>query len=239
MWAPLLPAAVSAGYRVIAIDQRGYSPGARPKGVGSYLVPELITDVIAIADVAGFRRFHLVGHDWGCVVGWSVAIQHPERVTSWAALSIPHPAALGSVGDEPPAYIRFFQTPWLPELTLSWGGLSLLRNGVYAEMRPEQRDEYVAVFSEPGALTAALDWYRAIPSGEPFADASLQVEPPTLFLWGSGEPWVDVAARERQLAFIRGSYEELELDAGHWLIEEQEEQVVDAILSHLGQASDR
>ena len=113
---------------------------------------------------------------------------------------------------------------------MTWG-LLLLDDGVVS---PEQRDEYLAVFSEPGALTAVLNWYRAIGvSLGAIGDASRAVEPPVLFLWGSGEFWVDDAARERQRPLIQGRYAELEIDAGHFLIEEQEEQVVDAILSHL------
>jgi pimeloyl-ACP methyl ester carboxylesterase len=239
MWTPLLQAAASEGFRVVAFDQRGYSPGARPDEVSEYEVPELVADVLAVADALELERFHLVGHDWGCVVGWSVAIQHPDRVTSWAALSIPHPAALPPVGDDPPAYIRFFQTPWLPELTLTWGGLAAMRNGFYTSMSPQLREEYVAVFSEPGALTAALNWYRAIGASlGALGDGPVQVAPPVLFLWGSGEFWVDDAARARQRPLIEGRYAELELDAGHFLIEEQQEQVVDAILSHLRQASE-
>ncbi len=141
MWTPLLAAAASNGFRVVAFDQRGYSPGARPDDVSSYAVPALADDVLAVADALGFRRFHLVGHDWGCVVGWSVTTQHPDRVISWAALSIPHPAALPSLGGDPPAYIRFFQTPWLPELTLTWGLSMLLRGERDIGMSPEQREE--------------------------------------------------------------------------------------------------
>ena len=229
MWTPLLEAAAASGRRAVAFDQRGYSPGARPESAAAYTVPQLVEDVLAVADAMGFERFHLVGHDWGCVVGWSVAIQHPDRVITYAALSIPHPGALPSVGDDPPAYIRLFQTPWVPELLLTWGGLRLLRAG-YAPMSPEQRDEYLAVFAEPGALTAGLNWYRAIGTslgsleGQP-----LEVRPPVLFLWGSGEFWVDVTARERQRPFMAGPYDELEVDAGHWLIEEREAEVVAAI----------
>ncbi len=138
------------------------------------------------------------------------------------------------MGDDPPAYIRFFQTPWLPELTMTWGLSMLLDDGVDIEMSDEQREEYLAVFSEPGAWTAALNWYRALGASlGAIGDASPVVEPPVLFLWGSGEFWVNDAARERQRPLIQGRYAELEIDAGHFLIEEREEQVVDAILSHL------
>jgi pimeloyl-ACP methyl ester carboxylesterase len=237
MWTGLLEAAASEGFRAVAFDQRGYSPGSRPDPVSAYAVPELVADVVAVADAAGFATFHLVGHDWGCVVGWAVAAQHPERVRSWAALSIPHPGVLlASVRDDPPAYIRFFQTPWLPELVFTWGGLALLRNGVYAGMPDDQRSEYLAVFAEPGALTAALDWYRALGTSLD-AIGRLEVEAPVLFVWGRREFWVDPAARERQREFIRGPYRELEVDAGHWLIQERGPQVTGAILAHIRAAS--
>ena len=234
MWTPLIEAAAAEGYRVVAFDQRGYSPGARPDDVSAYAVAELVPDVLAVADAVGFQTFHLVGHDWGCVVGWSVAIQQPGRVLSWSGLSIPHPGVLfESMREELPEYIRFFQMPWIPELTFTWGGLSSLRE-VYAPMTADQRDEYLAVFAEPGALTATLNWYRALGASLDTLDqTSLDVEPSVLFVWGSGEFWVDASARERQRAFMRGPYAELEVEAGHWLIEEQEAQVVDAVLTHL------
>jgi len=165
MWVPLIETAVAAGYRVVAFDQRGYSPGARPEGIESCLVPELIGDVLAVADAVGFDRFHLVGHDWGCVVGWGVAIQNPERLHSWTGLSIPHPGTLlADLRRDPPTYIKVFTAPWVPEILLSFNGMTRLRDG-YEGMTAEQREEYLAVFSEPGALTATLSWYRAITAG--------------------------------------------------------------------------
>ena len=238
MWTPLIAAAAAGGYRVVAFDQRGYSPGARPEGVEPYAVPELVGDVLAVADAVGFERFHLVGHDWGCVVGWSVAIQHPERVRSWTGLSIPHPGTLlADLRRDPPTYIKVFTTRWLPELVFTFNGLAFLRRG-YEGMSAEQRDEYLAVFAEPGALTAALNWYRAITaslgSGD---DVALPVERPTLFIWGTDEAWVTSDALERQRAFAAGPYDELELDAGHFLMQEQTQAVVEAILAHLRRAS--
>lgn len=243
MWIPLLEAAAAEGYRALAFDQRGYSPGARPENVSAYTVSDLVGDVVAVADAAGFGPFHLAGHDWGCVVGWSVAAEHPDRVLSWSALSIPHPGALLLTARDapPPAYIRFFQTPWIPELFLTWGGLAMMR-AAYAPMPADQRDEYLAVFSEPGALAGALNWYRALPlsvEAAPDDPAALEIEPSVLFLFGSAEPWVDTSARERQRRFMKGPYQERELDAGHWLMQEQTGQAVDAVLAHLRRAAAR
>jgi len=236
MWEPLIAPAAARGYRVVAYDQRGYSPGARPEGVEAYRVDRTVGDVLAVADAAGFDDFHLVGHDWGCVVGWIVAVQHPERIRSWTGLSIPHPGPMiQQLQGGLPTYIRVFNTPFVPELLLSFNGFALLRRGL-----PENealRDEYVAMLSEPGALTATLNWYRAIPSSlASFAGQSFDVEPPTLFLWGRREGWVNAERLERQRALVRGPYQELELDAGHWLMQEQTRTVVERVLGHLAAA---
>lgn len=235
MWEPLIAPAAERGYRVIAFDQRGYSPGARPAGVGAYRLDELVRDVLAVADAAGFRDFHLVGHDWGCVVGWITAVRHPERIRSFAGLSIPHPGPMiQQLRGDLPTYIKVFNTPWLPELLFSFGDFALLRRGL-----PDvaARDEYVAMLAEPGALSATLNWYRAIPSSlESFTGESFDVRPPALFLWGRREGWVNAERLEKQRALARGPYHELELDAGHWVMEEQTQAVVERILAHLAAA---
>ncbi len=233
MWERLIAAAAARSYRVIAFDQRGYSPGARPEGVDAYQVDAMLMDVLAVADAAGFEDFHLVGHDWGCVVGWIAAVRHPDRIRSWTGLSIPHPGPMiQQLQGDLPAYIEVFNTPWVPELLFSFGGFALLRRSL-----PEDealRDEYVAVLAEPGALSATLNWYRAIPSSlAGFAGESFDVRPPTLFIWGSREGWVSGERLERQRALMQGTYHELEVDAGHWLMQEQRRAVVDRILEHL------
>jgi pimeloyl-ACP methyl ester carboxylesterase len=236
MWEPLIGPAAAAGYRVIAFDQRGYSPGARPEGVESYQIDRMVEDAVAVADAAGFEDFHLVGHDWGCVVGWIAAVRHPERIRSWTGLSIPHPGPMiQQLQGGLPTYIRVFNTPWLPELLFSFNDFALLRRGL-----PENealRDEYVSMLREPGALTATLNWYRAIPSSlASFAGESFEVQPPTLFVWGSREGWVNPDRLERQRALVRGPYHELEVDAGHWVMEEQTRTVVERTLDHLAAA---
>ena len=234
MWTPLIDAAAARGYRVVAFDQRGYSPGARPEGVADYAVPELVNDVLAVADAVGFERFHLVGHDWGALVGWSVAIEHAQRLRSWTALSIPHPGVIfETLRDDPPGYVQFFQMPWLPELLFTWNRLALLRGPIYSVMPPAQRDEYLAVFAEPGALSAALDWYRAIPAAvDAFGGRDLTVYCPVLFVWGSRD-LLYPSMREGQRRHIEGAYAELELPAGHWLMQEQPDAVIEAILDHV------
>ncbi|MGL4299319.1 MAG: alpha/beta fold hydrolase, partial [Candidatus Neomicrothrix subdominans] len=119
-WAGLTPHLVGAGYRVLAPDQRGYSPGARPKRRRDYAIGRLVGDVLALADAAGLKRFHVLGHDWGGGAGWALAEAHPERLLSLTSLSTPHPRAMAaSMVRSNQAlkswYMLAFQLPWLPE----------------------------------------------------------------------------------------------------------------------------
>jgi pimeloyl-ACP methyl ester carboxylesterase len=240
MWEPLFEVLRASGRPVVAFDQRGYSPGARPDGVGAYVVPELVGDVVAVADAVGFEKFDLVGHDWGCVVGWGVVIQHPERVLSWSGLSIPHPGALlADLVGELPTYVRVFTAPYVPELFFTWNGLALMRAG--NETLPAARQaEYLAVFSEPGAMNATFNWYRGITVGLAGDTAAIAgpVEVPTLFLYGSGEGWVTDVALERQRKLVTGAYREIEVEAGHFVLRETPDAVIEAVLANIGSAGE-
>ena len=120
------------GLRTLALDQRGYSPGARPTEVAAYRRQELSADALALADEAGAQRFHLVGHDWGGVLAWDIALRAPERVASLTVLSTPHPTALGHALKTAEQlkkswYIGAFQIPALPERVLAGRVGSLTR----------------------------------------------------------------------------------------------------------------
>lgn len=95
-WHHQLEAVSAAGYRGLAFDQRGYSPGARPPAVEDYRIAELVGDVLTVADHFGLDRFDLVGHDWGAMVAWVVAGRHPDRVRTLTAVSVPHPRAFAA-----------------------------------------------------------------------------------------------------------------------------------------------
>jgi pimeloyl-ACP methyl ester carboxylesterase len=243
-WRAELRALAAAGYRACAPDQRGYSAGARPAGVDAYRTDHLVADALALADALGAERFHLVGHDWGAAVGWATTLAASDRVISWTALSIPHPAAfVSALANDPDQqrrsrYFMLFRTPWLPELLFSFNRFALLKQ-MYASMPDAERDEYLRVFAEPGALTAALNWYRAMDVGAATRaplGGNFDVVRPVLFIWGNRDVAVSRAAVEGQRPFMKGPFQEFELDASHWLMEEAADQVTPKVLAHLAAA---
>ena len=237
-WRAQLAAAARAGYRAVAVDQRGYSPAARPTGTGAYAVADLVSDVFGFADALDAGRFHLVGHDWGGVLAWPAAAAQPDRVRTLAVLSTPHPRALGSaLADESTgqreamSYIGLLrQEGRAEELLLADDGAWL--RAVYGGRVPKDlADDNVRRLSEPGALTAALNWYRAL-SGDA-ADAG-PVRVPVLYLWGEEDMAFTAAAAEATGDYAAGRYEYVRLDgATHWLPEEDPERIIPPLLEHL------
>jgi pimeloyl-ACP methyl ester carboxylesterase len=236
-WTPLLETLAVAGYRAVAPDQRGYSPRARPTTVHAYRMPQLVADVVAIADRLGAARIHLVGHDWGGVVAWRLAGQHPDRVATLTAVSTPHPRAFARAlvaGTQAlrSAYIPVFRIPRLPELLLGahrqWGlHLLLAQDGLGAEWV----DTYTRALAEPGALSAALAWYRA---ATPFGLRAPRVGVPTLYVWGSGDPALGPRAAITTGRWVTGAYRfEVLPGAGHWLPEHHAEELGRLLLEHL------
>ena len=241
MWVGLMERLGEEGYRCFAPDQRGYSPGARRGTVEEYEYRKLVSDVMAQADALGCARFHLIGHDWGSAVGWALLHQHPDRVRSWTAMSVPHMDAFASaIADDPDQrersrYMGFFMLPEKPEQSLTADDFAALRS-LWSSIPAEQVEEYVSVFSQPGALTAALNWYRANTvllekrrEGPKFGP----VQHPTLLLWGNQDIAVGRVAIERTVQYMKGPYRLVELNAGHWLVQEEPERVHDEILRHL------
>ena len=236
-WTTLLETLATAGYRAVAPDQRGYSPAARPTTIHAYRLPELVADVTAIADRLGAATFHLVGHDWGGVVAWRLAGQQPERVTTLTAVSTPHPRAYaralvaGTQGLRS-AYIPVFRLPRLPELLLGahrqWGLRRLLaQDGLGSEWV----DTYTRALAQPGALSAALAWYRA---ATPFSLRAPRVSVPTLYVWGSGDPALGPRAAITTGRWITGAYRfEVLAGAGHWLPEHHAGELGRLLLEHL------
>jgi pimeloyl-ACP methyl ester carboxylesterase len=246
MWNELLPRLVAAGYRCVAPDQRGYSPGARPTEVAAYDTIMLAGDVLALATAFAFafafERFHLIGHDWGAAVGWVLLREQPARVASWAALSVPHLASYGEASRNHPeqkekgAYIDEMVQLGRAEAALTANDYARLRSGAWTLCSSEQREEYLQTFSQPAALTGALNWYRFAfdPSNRDRFFQPFDVHIPSLTIWGNGDHGIGRSTTTLEREYMRGPYRFVELDAGHWLIQERFEDVSREILTHLG-----
>jgi len=241
-WEPFFEAAKTLDYKIIAFDQRGYSPNARPKGIDAYTTQYLVNDLFAVADSIGIERFHLAGHDWGSAIGWAAVMSRPDRILSWSALSVPHPLAFfeslrsNKMQQKKSRYFVFFRMRWLPELIMIFGNLLFLRRWMYRWMPKNHQYEYLSVFSEFGALSAALNWYRAMGKSEKFSYKPI-INLPVLFIWGNRDPAIAKASVELQDQYIQGPYKKIEMSAGHWLLERRTEEVIEAILMHINQAS--
>lgn len=239
-WDRVWPPLAAAGYRVVLPDQRGYSPGARPPGRRPYRLAELVADLVALLDELGVDRAHLVGHDWGGTVAWAAAGAHPERLLSLTVVSTPHPRALlGALVTSRQAllswYVAAFQLPRLPELALLAGRGWLLRRVLRRSgLAAGPTEAYVAAMRRPGALTSALQWYRAVPLGRgPLADPG-PVRLPTLFVWGAADFALGRVAATRTAREVAGPYTFVEVPAGsHWIPEQHPDALVGPLLRHL------
>ena len=223
-WTGVVAPLVEQGLRVLAADQRGYSPEARPPGRRPYRLVELVAEVVALADTAGLERFHLVGHDWGAIAGWATAAAHPERLASLTALATPHPAAFAAALARGQAlrsaYIGLFWPPGISErLLLARGGAGLRALLRIAGLSRPWRDTYTRAMLQPGALTGALAWYRALLPVTRLSAVG-RVPVPTCFVRATGDGSVSRAAAVRTGDFVGGPYRLEVVPASHWLPED-------------------
>lgn len=236
-WEAQLIALAGAGRRAIAPDLRGYSPGARPLEVEAYRVDALTGDVLAIADRLGFARFHVVGHDWGAAIAWNVAMAAPDRVLSLTAVSVPHPTAFAiALANDPDQqqksrYIDFFRIPGAAEQTLLANDAAVLRSIYGDSAAVAHADEYVAVLSQPGALTAALSYYRALGLT---GSGGARIVVPTLYVWSTGDTALGRYGAEHTGDYVDGPYRfEVFPDVSHWVPEAAAEELSAVLLEHV------
>jgi len=236
-WRLVAPILHEAGIRTFALDQRGYSPGARPRRRRDYRMTHLVGDVTALIDHIG-APVHLVGHDWGAVVGWMVAAQRPDLLRSWTAISVPHPMAFLQAGLTSGQglkswYIGFFQVPRLAELTASRRGGLFDRSLRHAGMTAEEVERFRVEMVEDGALPHALGWYRAITLADPRA-SSRRVAVPTTFVWSDGDVAVARRGAERTGRWVDAPYELVVLEGvSHWIPTHAPEDCAAAILARV------
>ncbi|MGH1493763.1 MAG: alpha/beta fold hydrolase [Acidimicrobiales bacterium] len=239
-WRHQLPSLAEAGYRAVAPDQRGYSPGLRPSPVEDYHVDRLVADVLEMADRLG-GSVHLVGHDWGGQVAWLTASRHPDRLRSLTVLSRPHPAAFAASFSVDPAqaerskHHRGFDNPATADLFLDQDARRLRRLLAGSGVPDEDVDGYLEVLGQREALDAALNWYRAASGAGLAAAETAAVTVPTCYIWGTEDASVGRAAAEATAEHVTGPYQLVEVaGGGHFLTDDGSNPVVTAsLLDHL------
>jgi pimeloyl-ACP methyl ester carboxylesterase len=236
-WDEVVPSLHAAGLRSYALNQRGYSPGARPSAVEDYRMAECVADAVAVLDALGVDAAHVVGHDWGALVAWHLAARHPERVRTLTAVSVPHPAAMAHAlsTDEDQrdrsSYIQLFQQADKAEQVLLTDEAAALR-GMLAGVGADRVDAYAGPMREPGALTAALNWYRAMSRADLAGTGSVTV--PTTYVWSDGDVAVGRTAAEACAAHVTGDYRFVSLPGvTHWIPDEAPAAVAEAVLARI------
>lgn len=231
-------------YKTVALDMRGYNLSSKPADVDQYKVPVVVEDFRALAEKLGYRKFILVGHDWGGGIAWAFAIRHPEFLEKLIIINAPHPAVFArELRDNPlqqkaSRYMLGFRTPGAEEALSANHYAALvqivmgegLKKGLFSE---QDRTAYLDAWSQPEALTGGLNYYRAARLGPPsiggdkstgtFAagQADLVVRVPTLVIWGEQDPYLLTSNLEGLGEYVPDLTVRRVPDATHWVVHEK------------------
>jgi pimeloyl-ACP methyl ester carboxylesterase len=248
-WRHQLPALAEAGYHAVAPDLRGYGDSDRPAGVDAYLAPKLVGDVLGLIRALGHESAHIVGHDWGGGLAWGLAGNVPAAVRSLTILNAPVGVVSARLRREDAAqrakswYMLLFQFPGVAETWLSADDFANLRAFVFdtaapGAFPPEEQAVFVEALGRDGALTAALNWYRAnMPPAAWLRDPPdpPPVPAPTMIIWGEADAYMDPVLRERSAATVTGPLRvELLPGVSHWVQQEVPDTVNRLLIDFLG-----
>jgi pimeloyl-ACP methyl ester carboxylesterase len=235
-WRHQIPA-LAKKFRVVAPDLRGYGDTDKPKGVRHYKTSILADDIAALVAAFGEKKARIAGHDWGGAVAWVTAANHADVVEKLAILNCPHPGQMRKHLLTNPRqlkkswYMFFFQAPWLPERAILKNNASVVKpmfRGLAknkAAFSDEDLEQFRQAMQKPGALTAALNYYRAA-FRYPWAGPKHKIAAPTLVIWGENDAALGKELTFGQDSFVKGSYRiEYIPDCSHWVNEEQPQQV--------------
>jgi pimeloyl-ACP methyl ester carboxylesterase len=235
LWRNQIPALVDAGYRVVVPDLRGFGESDKPQNVDAYSADQLVGDALGILDALGIERTHVISHDWGAFIGWALAALAPGKVESLAALAVGHPASFLGAGldqREKSWYMLLFQFAAAEQLIVAdnWKWLRDFTRH-HSELA-----HWIKDLERPGALTAALNWYRANANPEnPTPAAGFpNVSCPTFGIWASQDAYLTESQMLGSTAYVHGMwrYERIE-GASHWMQLDQPERINQLLLSFL------
>ena len=229
---------------MIVPDQRGYNLSEKPQGVKAYCVDTLVEDIVGLVNALDYEKVNLVGHDWGGIVAWSLANKHPERLHRLGILNAPHPLVMRRFLQRDfeqmrrSLYAFFFQLPWLPERLMSadyWRGAvrALRGSGKIHTFTNEDIKKYKKAWSQPGAMTAMLNWYRAAARYQGWITEDMRVHIPTLILWGAKDAALSHRMARPSLDYCDDGNLIFFPDATHWVQHEEAEEINQYLIDFL------
>ncbi len=239
----------AAGFRVWVPDQRGYNLSSKPRSIQDYNLDALAKDVVGLIDTAVTEQAYLVGHDWGGAVAWWTAVAYPERLKKICIMNVAHHSVMRrNVQKEwvqrlKSWYMVYFQLAKLPELTLKAGNFNALARQMRQSSRPgtfsaEELDLYRHAWAQPGALTAMLNWYRALFQTTPHAATTNLVQMPTLIIWGKQDKFMQAKMAQQSIEYcVNGRLIYLD-NATHWIMHEEADKVNNYLLDFLLHAAE-
>lgn len=235
LWRHQMTALLAAGFRVLAFDQRGFGDSHKPLAVEAYAMQQLVADAVALLDALSIDKVHLVCHDWGANVGWALASHHPERVEKFVPIASGHPKFNRTIeGHEKSWYVYLFQFEGIAETLLSRDNFALFRQLV--RNHPETL-RWIADLERPGALTAAMNWYRA--NYSPANGFALpmdigDIQAPALGIFGKDDVLLQEIRMIGSDKYAKGGWQyERVSDAGHWVQLDQPDYVNWLLLNFL------
>jgi pimeloyl-ACP methyl ester carboxylesterase len=245
-WHNQIPALSNAGYCVWIPDQRGYNLSDKPTGLDAYKIDELAADVIGLIDAAGRDRAYIVGHDWGAAVTWRVANRFPHRVAKAAVLNVPHPYVMGKYIRRSwhqmlrSTYIAYFQIPALPERMLGadhWQPMAaaLKRTAPPGLFSDDDIARYRSAWSQPGAMTAMLNWYRAFVQRPASWSPSPRVKPPMMMIWGNADTALEAEMAPLSMELCDDGRLNLLDGVSHWVQHQAPAEVNRLLLEYLAE----
>ena len=235
-WRLQIAPLAAAGFRVVAPDTRGYNLSSRPAGVAAYSADKLANDIRGLIRERGAESALVVGHDWGGTIAWTMAMNHPEVVDRLAILDAAHPRTLQKELPHPGQlrrswYFFYFSLPGLPERQVRAGRFRFFRRflrDARPAYTPQEMDRYVEAWSQPGAATAMINYYRCSVRTPPKkAKAAIRrISAPTLVIWGQGDRFLcpKLAEPSRDDVPNLDRVERLP-NASHWVHHDEAERV--------------
>jgi len=237
-WENQIEPLVQAGFRVIVPDQRGYNLSDKPIGKDQYKMTVLVDDILGLANRLGFEQFSLAGHDFGAMVSWSLALKTPERIKRMVIANVPHPAVFRSYLKTHPSqmlkswYAMFFQIPRVPERFVKAANWNFLIGALPDYWKEYKYQIYREAWSQPGAITAMINWYRATFSGSSSSGKSITIQPPTLIIWGKKDPHLSYQMAPLSLDYCQDGELIYFEDATHWVQHDKAEEVSQLLIDH-------